>query len=69
MSNFKDYYKNSLKIPKGLSEAIKYNCQMKKPKRTNNDLLNITQKTKGRATQTQLKTCSTCGTCRLITKV
>ena len=48
---------------------------MAKGKRTNNDLLNITQKTKDRATRTPLKTggdcrffarvcsfCSTCGT-------
>jgi hypothetical protein len=33
-----------------------YNGQKKKNKRTNNDLINTTQKTKYRATQTSLKT-------------
>jgi len=60
-------YKKSLKIPEGQSEAVN--------RRTNNDLQNITQKTKDRVTQTPLKTgdelryswrvssfCSTCDT-------
>ena len=38
-----------------------YNCQMKKDKRTHNDLQNITQKTKDRATRTPLKTWVTSG--------
>jgi hypothetical protein len=53
----------------------KYNGRKIKDKRTNNDLENITQKTKHRATRTSIKTggermytgrvgsiCSTCGT-------
>jgi hypothetical protein len=67
-----------LKIPKGQSEAVNQrtdNTMSKKDKRTNNDLQNITQKTKYQATQTPLKTrgevrcsrkvsnsCSTCDT-------
>jgi len=45
-------YKNSLKIPKGQSEAVNQRmtdntmAKKKKDKRTNNDLQNITQKTK-----------------------
>jgi hypothetical protein len=38
-----------------------YNGQMKKDKRTHNDLQNITQKTKNRATRTPLKTWVTSG--------
>ena len=49
-------YKKSLKIPKGWisrSRQLKdtqYNGQQRKYKRTNNDLQNITQKSKDRAT-------------------
>jgi len=49
----------SMKITKGLSEAVNrkstYNT-MARWKRTNNDLQNIAQKTKDRATRTSLKT-------------
>ena len=45
---------NSLKIPKGLSEAVnrrrQHNGQKKSDKRTNNDLKNITWNTTDRAT-------------------
>ena len=37
------------------SKDRQYNGQMKKYKRTNNDLQNITKKTKDRATRTPLK--------------
>ena len=40
-------HKTSLKIPKGLSEAV--NRRKKKDKRTNNDLQNITQKCNNQA--------------------
>jgi len=48
----------SLKIPTGLLESVNQKRTantMSKWKRTNNDLQNITQKTKDRATRTQLK--------------
>jgi len=52
----------SLKIPKGYSESAKskkdkqHNGQNKKDKRTNNDLQNVTQKTKDRVPGTLLNT-------------
>ena len=55
-------YKKSLKIPKGYTELVNRrrsdnnNRQKKKDKKTNNDLQNITQKTKDRTTRTLLKT-------------
>jgi hypothetical protein len=74
-------YKKSLKIPKGYSEPVNRRrtentmARGKKNKRTNNDLQNITHKTKDRVTRTTLKTggelgyfgrvsssCSTCDT-------
>jgi len=61
-----------------LKKDLQYNGQTKKDKRTNNDLQNITQKTKDRVTRTPLKTggelgcsgwvsssCSTRGTRRI----
>ena len=54
-----DFGKKSLKIPKGKSEAVKRrrtDITMAKRKRTNNDLQNITQKSKDQAKQTPLKT-------------
>jgi hypothetical protein len=54
-----DFGKKSLKIPKGKSEAVKRrrtDTTMAKRKRTNNDLQNITQKSKDQAKQTPLKT-------------
>jgi len=46
--------KKSLKIPKGYSESVnrQHNGQKKKYKRTNNDLQNVTHKTKDRVTRT-----------------
>ena len=41
---------------KGKSKDGQYNGQVKKDKRTNKDLLNITQKTKDRTTRTPLNT-------------
>ena len=52
------YIKNSLKIPKTLSESVNQrsdNTMAAKRHRTNNDLQNTTQNTKDRATQTQLE--------------
>ena len=46
----------SLKIPKGLSESVnqrRTDNTMAKKKDTNNDLQNITHKTKDRVTRTQ----------------
>jgi hypothetical protein len=49
-------YKKSLKIPKGGNQKPSIEeGQKRKYKRTNNDLQNITQKTKDRATQTSLR--------------
>ena len=53
--------KKSLRMSNRLSEAVnrrtgKINEQKKRDKWTNNDLQNITQKTKDRATRTPLKT-------------
>jgi len=51
--------KKSLKIPKVESQAKngrRTDNAMDKRKRTNNDIQNITQKTKDRATRTTLKT-------------
>jgi hypothetical protein len=51
-----------LKIPKGVitrshtQKDRQYNDQKKNDKRMNNDLQNITHKTKDRVTRTQLKT-------------
>jgi hypothetical protein len=49
--------KKSLKIPKGQSEAVNHKTDnaMAKRKRTNNNLQNLTQKTKDQATQIPLK--------------
>ena len=76
-------FKKSLKIPKGWSESVNRRtdntmAKKKKYKRTNNDLLNTTHKTKDRVTRTPLKTgvelrcsgrvcsfCSTSGTRRV----
>ena len=46
--------KGVIKIRK--SKDRQHNGQLKKEKKTNNDLQNITQKTKDRVTQTPLKT-------------
>ena len=53
-----DFGKKSLKIPKGKLEAVKRRTDttMAKRKRTNNDLQNITQKSKDQAKQTPLRT-------------
>ena len=53
--------KKSLKIPMGViriskSKDRQHNDQKKKYKRTNNDLQNITHKTKDRVTRTPIKT-------------
>jgi hypothetical protein len=53
-------HKTSLKIPKGLSEAV--NPRKKKDKRTNNDLQNITQKCNNQAMQTPLRSRVNSGT-------
>ena len=68
----------SLKIPNRNSTNRQHNDQKKKDKRTNSDLLNITQQTKDQATRMPLKTsgelrcsekinssCSACGTRRV----
>jgi hypothetical protein len=61
-------YKKSLKIPKGYSESVNRRrtdnimARGKKNKKTNNDLPNITHKTKDRVTRTTLKTGVTSGT-------
>ena len=52
-------YKKSLKIPKGYSEDVNQRtdntmAKRKKVQKTNNDLQNITQKTKDRVTRTPL---------------
>jgi hypothetical protein len=51
--------KKSLKIPKGKSQVVKRiwtdKTMVQKDKRTNNDLQNITQETKERATRTPVK--------------
>jgi hypothetical protein len=50
--------KKSLKIPKGISEAVNRradNTMVKNDKMTHNDILNTTQKTKDRATRTPQK--------------
>ena len=66
-------------FPDGYKKDRQYNGQkIKKYKMTNNDLQNIAQKTKDRATRTPLKSrgelmcsgrdsssCSKCGTCRV----
>ena len=63
--------KKSLKIPKRQSEAARtdrqHNDRGKKYKRTNNDLQNITQKTKDRETRTPLQTGVNLMTNRMIT--
>ena len=50
-----EYTKGVIRICISKNE-IQYNGQMKKDKRTNNDLQNITQKTKDQATRTTIKT-------------
>ena len=50
-------FKKSLKIPKEQSESVnRRRTHNTMAKRTNNDIQNITQKTKDRTTRTPLKT-------------
>ena len=55
-----EYKKKNLKTPRGEHQKPKndrqHNDQMKKDKRTNNELQNTTHKTKDRTTRTLLKT-------------
>ena len=54
-----NYWQKGIKISNVISLVITWRCtdnKITKSKRTNNDLENITQKTKDRATQTLLKT-------------
>ena len=58
------FFKNSLKIPKGLSESVYRRtdntmAKRKKYERANNDKQNATQKTKDQAKRNPIKTGST----------
>ena len=65
-------FNESLKMPKGYSKSINQGrtyttlAKRKKDKRTNNDLQNITHKTKDRETRTPLKTGGELKCCRRV---